>query len=191
MSDSEQSQSLPDSSSDSGSASDSLDRGSVKELTRALWGVEQKLADLKQQLTAYEGTGKFGRGVTDKAIRDSAEEMRKLRVQIEKALKLNREVMRSGHQELVSVAATVREVTGEFKTMAVAALPSRRFMEKLKALHPFFIAAGAIVGAIGLGVGAGSRWHTPLISIGAALGTLGGALARLWQPKDKADESNP
>lgn len=60
-------------------------------------------------------------------------------------------------------------------------------MDRLVALHPFFIAAGTICGSVGLGLGSAHAWHAPLVSIGGALGTLGGVLARMWQAPAKSE----
>lgn len=59
-------------------------------------------------------------------------------------------------------------------------------MDKLRELHPLFLAIGAALGAYGLSPAmvSGSRSQAIVIALGGALGTFGGVLARKWQPKD-------
>ena len=65
-------------------------------------------------------------------------------------------------------------------------------MERLKALHPIFIALGAALGGFGLaGLPAGSRAQTVVVALGGAFGTFGGVLARYFVPTKPADVPAP
>jgi hypothetical protein len=64
-------------------------------------------------------------------------------------------------------------------------------IEKLRSLHLLFIALGAALGSVGMGLPAGSKIHLVLIGLGAGFGTFGGVLARGWVPPAKDPEVKP
>lgn len=57
-------------------------------------------------------------------------------------------------------------------------------VEKLRSLHLLFIALGAALGSVGLGLPQGSKAQLWVIAIGGGLGTFGGVLARGWMPPE-------
>jgi hypothetical protein len=106
----------PGSSSGSGSQR-ALDSSSAAALTRAMEGVRHALDDIKASLGAQERTGRFRERAQQHAIEKMTAAVLHLSQSVDRAVKLNREVARSGQQELAAVARTVKEEIGEFKTL--------------------------------------------------------------------------
>lgn len=55
-------------------------------------------------------------------------------------------------------------------------------MEKLKDLHPVLIALGMLLGAVAAYIPPSSPWHLRLLGAAGTIGSIGGWLARAWQP---------
>jgi hypothetical protein len=66
----------------------------------------------------------------------------------------------------------------------MADAPTTDPMERFKTLHFWLIFAGAVLGGVGLSgvIPLGTPWQKLIMSIAGAIGTLGGAMASLWQP---------